>query len=590
MIAHMNCRQGCLGRISLLFCCVLLCAQQNLPREDRRDPSGPTFQTGVNVILVPVVARDRHGRAIGNLTEKDFQILDNRKPQTLSGFSVVKHEGPVTSRAAATGGGELEASGARIETNTVAPQSMKVKTPRARFFIYLFDDLNIRFEELAHVRDAAEAHFKKSLSGADRAAIDTVSGRNAIEFTADREKLEDTVSRLRWVPVAGRGGMECPDVSYYMADLVVTKAEPLALQALTYHTAVCAHVRPEMARGIAINASERKLIMGREDTKRTLGAVRRAIRRLAQLPGERVIILASPGFFAGTAEANRMMAEVLELAAKNKVIVHGLSVHGVIQAPEEEDVAGRVLVGRRTPPKASSPDQQWIRYRRETAQADEDIMKDLAEGTGGTLFRNNNDLRLGFTRLTTVPEYSYVLAFSPGELIPDGSFHKLQVRVPKDKGVTIEARRGYYALPTDSEPRNTTAELEDLFFSSTERSDIPVVVLSGYSKPNNAEVVNVYVVARISVGSFHFEKVADRSRDAVHVIVALFDSTGTYVTHTAETEQLSLEEDNLKKSDPAITLRWEFPGIKPGDYAIRFLVSEPKSGGTTIVNRTLKVL
>ena len=577
-------------RISLLFCCGLLFAQQNVPVEGRRDPSGPIFRTGVNVVLVPVVARDRHGRAIGSLTERDFQILDNGKPQTISGFSLVKHEGPSPRVSPPEASANLDGAGAHSETSPAAPQSVEVRTPPARFFLYLFDDLNIRFEELARVRDAAGAHFKKSLSGADRAAIDTVSGRNALDFTTDREKLEDAVSRLRWVPVAGRGGMECPDVSYYMADLVITKADPLALDALTYHTALCAHVRPELARYIARAASERKLIMGKDDTRLTLAAVRRAILRLAGLRGERVIILASPGFFAGTTEANRTMAELLELAAKNNVIVHGLSVHGVIQAPEDEDVAGRVLVGRRAPPRASSPDQQWIRYRRETAQADEDVMKDLAEGTGGAFFRNNNDLWLGFTHLATVPEYSYVLAFSPGKPVPDGSFHRLKVRVPNDKGVTIEARRGYYALPRDSEPPDSTAELKDTFFSPAERNDIPVVLQTGYSKPNTADVVKVFVVARISVGSFSFEKVADRSRDAVDVVVALFDSNGTQVTHAAETERLSLDDDYLRKSDPAITLRWEFPKIKPGDYVIRFLVRETKTGGTTIINRTLKVL
>ena len=113
---------------------------------------------------------------------------------------------------------------------------------------------------------------------------------------------------------------------------------------------------------------------------------------------------------------------------------------------------------------------------------------------------------------------------------------------------------------------------------------------TGYSKQNSADVVKVYLVARISVGSFSFEKVADRSLDSVDVVVALFDSKGTYVTHTAETEKLSLGDDDLRKSDPAISLHWEFPGIKPGDYGIRFLVREPKTGGTTIINRPLKVL
>jgi VWFA-related protein len=572
-----------------LFCCGLVFAQQSGPVKDRRDPSGPTFQAGVNVVVVPVVARDKHGHAIGSLLERDFQILDNGKLQTISGFSLVKHEALVTSPVAATGKSKLEGTGSRGEASAAAAQGVEVKNP-ARFFIYLFDDLNIRFEDLARIRDAAEAHFKKPFSGADRAAIDTVSGRNAVEFTTDREKLEDAVSRLRGASAAGRGGTECPDVSYYMADLVITKADPQALNALTYHTAECAHVRPEVARQIAVAASERKLIMGRENIKLTLASVRRAIRRLARLPGERVIILASPGFFVGTAEGNRAMAEVLELAARNNVIVHGLSVRGVIQAPEEEDVAGRVQVRRQAPPRASSPDQLWIRDRREGARADGDVLRDLAEGTGGTLFQNNNDLRLGFARLATVPEYSYVLAFSPGELVPDGSFHQLKIRVPNDKGVTIEARRGYYALPKDSEPRSSTSELEDIFFSPTDRNDIPVVVQTSYSKPNTADVVKVFVVAQISVGSFRFEKVADRSRDAVDVVVALFDSNGAYVTHIAETERLSLDDETLRKRDPAISLRWEFPGIKPGDYTIRFLVREPKGGGTTIINRTLRVL
>jgi VWFA-related protein len=579
-----------LGKIALLFVSGLVFAQQNSPVNDRHDSQSPTFRTGVNVVLVPVVVRDRQGRAVGNLTQSDFQLLDNGRPQTISAFSVIRHVDSVSSGFAAPPSDPLGGGKAQMATSRTAPQSVEVKLPPARSFIYLFDDLGIRFEDLARVREAAGAHFKNSDSGTDRAAIYTVSGRNSLEFTTDREKLEDAVSRLRWGVVAGRGGMDCPDVSYYMADLVINKADSQALDALAYHTVECAHVRPELARQIARGASERRLMMGREDTKLTLATVRRAIRRLAGLPGERVIILVTPGFFAATAEGNKAMTEVLELAAKNNVIIHGLSVRGVVQAPEEEEVARRVMVGRQAPPRASSPDQRWIRYRREGAQADGDVMKDLAEGTGGTFFENNNDLRLGFKRLATVPEYSYLLAFSPVELNPDGSFHKLKILTPDEKGATIEARRGYFALARDAEPRSSTAELQDVFFSPTERNDIPVVVQPGYSKPNTADVVKVYVAARISVGSFSFEKIGGRSHDAIEVVVGLFDSAGTYVTDAAETERLSLDDDTLRKGDPAISLRWEFPGNQPGDYFIRFVVREPKTGATTLINRMLKIL
>jgi hypothetical protein len=54
------------------------------------NPDTPTFQSKVNLVLVPVVVRDSHGRAIGNLTKDDFQLFDKGKPQTIISFSMVK--------------------------------------------------------------------------------------------------------------------------------------------------------------------------------------------------------------------------------------------------------------------------------------------------------------------------------------------------------------------------------------------------------------------------------------------------------------------------------------------------------------------
>lgn len=180
-----------------------------------------------------------------------------------------------------------------------------------------------------------------------------------------------------------------------------------------------------------------------------------------------------------------------------------------------------------------------------------------------------------------------MLAFSPGELIRNGSFHQLKNWVLNDKAAAIQAGRGYYAVSPESEPQTSAT-------SCTISSSHPRSVTIFQFRPL-LEAEYRRCGEGVSCGTnqrrfITFEKVADRSRDTVNVVVALFDSKGTYVTHTAETERLSLDDDDLRKRDPAVSLRWEFPDITPGDYVIRFLVREPKTGGTTIINRPLKVM
>jgi VWFA-related protein len=576
--------------LSLFWCGALAIGQQGLSPRNEQDTQLPTFRSNVNLVLVPVVVRDGHGRSVGNLARGDFQLFDNGKRQSIAAFSAIRHRSPAPNdnTVGRTASPQGAAASVFDSSRNGGPDQDSPHPPRN--FIYIFDDLNIRFGDLARVRGAAATYFKNNFSAGDRAAIYTLSRGHSLDFTSDREKLETAVSKLQWGTVAGHGGMGCPDVSYYIADRIVEKADSEALDGLTLRAIECAHVRPDVARHIAMSAANREIILGREGTKLTLSTLQSAIRRLSRLPGERVIVFVSPGFFAQTAEAAKDTTELLELAARNNVIIHGLGVRGVIMAEEEEDVTRRAIVSRRMPPSASSPGQAWIRYQRESARADGDVMKDLAEGTGGTFFHNNSDLLAGFERLAAIPEFSYVLGFSPSEFEADGSFHHLKVRLVNERHTTVEARRGYYSLTAGAREPQATTELEDAVFSRVQRSEIPVVLQIGYSKPSHAAVVKAYVVARIDITPLDFEKFADRNHDSLDVVVALFDSEGGYVTNAAETENLSLDDQALGKEDPAVTLRWDFPGVKPGDYVVRFGVREPKTGATTIIDRTLKIL
>jgi len=50
--------------------------------------SATTFKVRVNLVQVRVVVRDENGKVVENLKKEDFQLFDNRKPQTISTFSM----------------------------------------------------------------------------------------------------------------------------------------------------------------------------------------------------------------------------------------------------------------------------------------------------------------------------------------------------------------------------------------------------------------------------------------------------------------------------------------------------------------------
>ena len=72
---------------AIAFCCAAALASGQAPPAPAQD-STYTFKSNVNVVLVPVIVRDKEGRAVGNLKKEDFQVFDNDKPQVISGFTI----------------------------------------------------------------------------------------------------------------------------------------------------------------------------------------------------------------------------------------------------------------------------------------------------------------------------------------------------------------------------------------------------------------------------------------------------------------------------------------------------------------------
>ena len=80
-----------------VFLCALLalslCAQSQTPAAQHQNPvpvqpsQSPSIKIQVNEVIVPVTVTDEKGRFVNDLDEKDFQILDEGKPQKIRFFT-----------------------------------------------------------------------------------------------------------------------------------------------------------------------------------------------------------------------------------------------------------------------------------------------------------------------------------------------------------------------------------------------------------------------------------------------------------------------------------------------------------------------
>jgi VWFA-related protein len=512
------------------------------------------FQAKVNLVMVPVVIRDKQGHAVGSLKQSDFQLFDKSKPQVITRFSVEQPGHPAKN----------PDSGAKPP----GPNGAAWADQPERFFAYLFDDVHLQFGDLAHVRDAADRHIAQMLTG-DRAAIFTTSGQTEVEFTDDKDKLHRTLFLLRPRPVTGSGMTECPQMTFYMADLIQNKHDPMVLQAATQDALACMNLDPTQistAQQMAQATAQRELNLGDHETRLALAVLKDAVRRLSGMPGQRTIILVSPGFLT-LLDHNAEKVDILDRAIRGNVIISTLDAR--------ELYTGMPDISRQGPNNPISANLMSS-IDRQTASAQADVLAEMASGTGGTFFQNSNDLDEGFRRTAAAPEYMYVLGFSPQNLKMDGSFHALKVSLknPNSQTLTalgVNARRGYYA-PTHLADAKETArrEIEEALFSREEMHDIPVDLHSQFFKVNEQEA-KVSLVIRVDMQRLHFHKEADRNRNDLTVVAGLFDRNGNYAGGVTKQIEMRLKDETLEKLGAGLTIRTTL-NAKPGRYAIGLVV------------------
>jgi len=537
----------------------------------------PTFRVRVNLVLVRVVVRDGDGKVVSNLKKEDFQLSDNRKAQVISTFSTEtpeSHKVPPTTPSPAP----------NPDANVSGDPAAIAALPQ-RFVAVVFDDTDMLIEDAVWVRNAATKLFA-SLAPTDRVGIYSTSGQVTQEFTQERERLQESLLRVVPRPLATANGMhDCPEISYYQADQIENRQDTQALLVATQDALDCAYGGDPrftaQAQALAAMTSQRVVASGDSQTEYVYRHLEDVMRRLAAMPGQRVMAFVSPGFIITTMLTLDSSA-LIDRANRANIVINSIDARGLFTPDLMGDISDPPHDSYKTVGIKSS-------YRVRAQLAQSDILAQLADGTGGTFFHNRNDIDEGLREAAAAPAMSYLLGFSPQNLKVNGAYHTLKVTLAGKQKFNVQARHGYYAPRTIKDPVEAAKEeIQEALFSQDEMNDLSVELQTQFFKKDQSQA-RLAVLTHVDVKGIRFRKADGRNRDDLTVATAIFDENGNFVTGGEKIVEMKLLDKTFERlSHSGFTLKSSFD-IKPGTYLVRMVVRDAEGAQMAARNGAVSI-
>lgn len=558
----------------------------SIPAAEQQAAPPFTIQVQRNIVLVRVVVRDSQGRLVPGLHQEDFKLLDNGRPQQITQFS----SDTATSKTVAPPAVSPPLLAACPQADNLPPPAISLPH---RYLALYFDDLNMKFDDVVYARDAAEKYLRANLGISERAAIFTASGTVTLDFTADFEKLHDGLAKLApGSRVDPR--LDCPQITDYEADRIVNY-EDVDAYALVFDEAVNRCQLPTDM-GSPVSGGQVPTNMVTKDfmtrlartaqaqyehqAMLSLNGLEQVIRRLSKMPGQRNLILISSGFMP--MGRTYVTGQIIDRALRSQVVISSLDPRGLANVAPEGDASRAYMPAGRLGALMGS----FARAREDAATA---VLAQVAEGTGGEYFHDNNDLNAGFQKVAAPADAYYVLAFSPDKLKYNGAFHKLKVELADKRDFSVQARKGYFAPKKRSDAgTETTDEIQSVAFSPDESVPLPMQLCVRVAQSDGANA-RLSVLTLLDVRSLQFRKEKGRNLNDLTFVTVIYDPDGHYVAGQEKKFQLQFSDATLAKIvETGVGVETSFD-VKPGAYVVRELVRDSLGGQVSSRNRPVAV-
>lgn len=385
----------------------------------------PVFGARIDTVSVDVVVTDRKGQPVTDLTPADFEITENRKPQTIDSFKLIQIDDT------------LDVDPARNrEIRSLADQERELMRDDVRVIVIYLDDYHTRLGNSMAIRERL-AKFVRGLHPRDLVALMTpLMSTAALTFSRNHDGTARQIMAFQGRKYDYTPKHPAEEVYQYLtAEQIENLRNQIVTTGLEGLCVYLGSVRDGRKSVIYVSEGLLSRIPPGTHTTGLYGGTGGTMQQPQTIQQQMV---ASGAATAGTQASQLnlldMMKDIFLAASRSNTSFYPMDPRGL--AASEFSVADRV---------AMDDDRAALNESM-------DILRILAGNTDGRAIVNSNDPQPALEQLLRDSSAYYLLGYTSTEAPRDGKFHPIRVTV-KRKDVEVRARSGYWAYSDEDVAR-----------------------------------------------------------------------------------------------------------------------------------------
>jgi VWFA-related protein len=384
------------------------------------NPQQPTFRAGVNFVRVDVMVHDGKGQPITDLTQADFEVLEDGKPQTIEQFRLIRVDG-----------NPRPGDPPPRELRNRIDEEIEISRDDVRLFVFFMDDYHVRLGNSLAIKEPLTRFVQTQLRPNDVVGIMyPLTPLDGISFTRNMASVVSAIERFegRKFDYRPRNAFE-EQYARAPSEAVEQIRNQVVMTALRGLSTRLGGLRE--GRKAIIYVSEGLTVMlppQMRTNDASLGPMGNPAARSPMI-GENSQREETMAWFAQS-DLYSQLRDVFTAANRNNAAIYTLDPRGL--APFEYGID-----------EAVGPNQD-----RRALQMTQDTLRSIADETDGRAIVNRNDLAPGLAQIVRDSSYYYLVGYNSTQAPSDGKFHEITVRVRR-RGLDIRSRKGYWALTAE---------------------------------------------------------------------------------------------------------------------------------------------